>query len=97
MKIPPVILRRFEWRLGLRTRPVRVPRGMSRADFEAAIASLPPGLDADELLEFVEAGDAGEAPNAACPVFRERLRRMLWGWVGRGPAVRRIGLGRHLN
>ena len=94
MKIPSVILRRFEWRLGLRPRPLRVPKGMSREDFEAAVASLPPGLDADELLEFVEAGDE---PNAACPVFRERLRRLLWGWVGRGQAVRRVGLERRLD
>lgn len=102
MKLPSVILRRFEWRLGLRARPLRppsdvslrVPRGMSRAQFEAALASLPPGVDAEELREFVE-GDDAAAPHA-CPIFRERLRRLLWSLVA-GRSTRPAHLGRPLN
>ena len=84
MKIPFVILRRIEWRLGLRGPRVRVPAGMSRLEFEAALASLPPDVDPEELRDFVEGG--GE-PDAANPVFRERLRRLLWGLVGKGQPV----------
>jgi len=99
VKLPLVILRRFEWRLGLRARPLRpsrggrVPPGMSRAELEAALASLPPGVDADELLEFV-AGDEG--PETACPIFRERLRRLLWSWVA-GRPVGAARMGRPVN
>lgn len=99
MKLPSVILRRFEWRLGLRARPLRrardesrrVPRGMSRAEFESALASLPPGVDAEELREFVEGDDA-----PACPIFRERLRRLLWSLVA-GRAASSARLDRVVN
>jgi inorganic triphosphatase YgiF len=96
VKIPFVMLRRFEWRLGLRARSLRVPGGMSRSEFEAALESLPPDVDAEELLEFIEAGELEAPGQAACPVFRERLRRLLWGMVGRGQAMP-VRVGRHLN
>lgn len=80
MKLPKAMLRRLEWRLGLRPAGPKVPEGMTRAEFEAALADLPSDIDPDELREFVEAD--GER---ACPVFRERLRSLLWAWVGHQP------------
>jgi hypothetical protein len=87
MKLPAVILRRLEWRLGLGARPLRVPRGMTRLDFEAALESLPFEVDAEELREFVEAEEPAAPAQTACPVFRERLRRLLWGLVRREPSM----------
>ncbi len=92
MKLPKLSLRRA-WRFGLAHDAFAFPDGLSRADLEAAIADLPSDVPADELLEFVEA--EGEH---ACPVFKERLRALLWGWSRHGyptAAARRARF--HLN
>ena len=86
MKIPPVILRRFEWRLGLRSHSARLPTGMTLHELESALASLPADVDPEELLEYIEADtDAGHEP--ASPLFRERLRRLLWSSLGNRQAL----------
>ena len=80
--------KRFDW-AALR----RAPEGVSRAELEEAIADLPSDVDPDELLEFIEAD--GEP---ACPVFRERLRALLWGWVRHGhPTAAARRARHHLN
>lgn len=87
------MLRRLEWRLGLRGADPYAPIGMSRDEFEAALADLPSDVDPDELLEFIAAD--GEP---ACPVFRERLRALLWGWTRHGhPAASARRARHHLN
>ncbi len=71
----------------------RLPDGLTRAELEAALADLPSDVSPEELLEFVEA--EGEP---ACPVFKERLRALLWGWARHGyptAAARRARI--HLN
>jgi hypothetical protein len=66
---------------------------MSRDEFEAALSDLPSDVDPDELREFVEAD--GEP---ACPVFRERLRALLWGWTRHGyPTAAARRARHHLN
>lgn len=71
----------------------RVPEGMTSAEFEDAVADLPSDVDPDELREFIEA--EGET---ACPMFRERLRALLWGWVRHGhPTAAARRARQHLN
>lgn len=93
MKLPTSMLRRLEWRLGLRPAGPKVPEGMTREAFEEALADLPSDVEAEELREFVEA--RGEP---ASPIFQERLRSLLWAWIGHAPdpAAARRGR-RHLN
>jgi hypothetical protein len=93
MKFPGPILRRFERRRSGNEPDVRVPDGMAREEFEAALADLPSDIDPDELREFVEA--SGEP---ACPVFKERLRALLWGWTRHGhPTASARRARHHLN
>ena len=89
MKRSTALLRRLDWRVGRRSSSPRVPEGMTREEFEEAVADLPSDIDPDELREFVEG--AGEE---ACPVFKERLKVFLWGWMGHSDTavtVRRPG------
>ena len=90
MKLPGLILRRLEWRFGLRPHPLHAPGGIGQAEFEAALADLPSDVDPDELREFIEAD--GEP---ACPLFRERLRSLLWGWVRHGYPTAAARRARH--
>ncbi len=93
MKLPDLMLWRLGRRLGLREPTLRLPGGMTREDLEAALDDLPSDVDPEELLEFVEAD--GEP---ACPVFRERLRALLWGWVRHGhPTAAARRARHHLN
>jgi len=68
----------------------RVPEGMTREAFEEALADLPSDVDPEELREFVEAD--GEP---ACPVFREKLRSLLWAWVGHQSEIGAARRARH--
>jgi hypothetical protein len=73
--------------------PVGAPEGLTREEFEAALADLPSDVDPEELREFVEA--RGEP---ACPMFRERLRALLWGWARHGyPTAPARRARHHLN
>lgn len=88
MKRSTSLLSRLDWRQGRGSSASRVPEGMTRGELEDALADLPSDIHPDELLEFIEAD--GES---ACPVFKERLRALLWGWTGQQgqlASVRRV-------
>jgi len=93
VKLRGFVSRRLGAHFGLRDEPRREPGEMTLAELEAALADLPSDVDPEELFEFIEAD--GEP---ACPVFRERLRALLWGWVRHGhpPAAARRAR-HHLN
>ena len=78
MKTPRTIRRQWEQRFGRRDRQAIAAPELSPEELDEALRTLPPDIDPAELLEFVEAGGLGPRPD---PVFRERLRRLLWDLI----------------